>query len=309
MGLKGKDVLSAAQFTREQIEQLFAGADDFAGRLEKGEHLRVLDGKLLATVFYEPSTRTRLSFETAMQRLGGGVLSVAEARTASSVAKGETLPDTIRTIANYADAIVLRHPDLGAAQVAANAAAIPILNAGDGAGEHPTQALLDLYTIRSEKKTIDGLRIALVGDLKNGRTVHALVEILSLYGAKMYFVSPGLLQMPEEITSSLRSKGIEIVETEDLAYAASQTDLLYLTRIQKERFSDLAEYERVKGSYVVDAKFLAALKKDITLLHPLPRVDEIHPEVDAYPGAAYFRQVRNGVFIRMALLAMIFGKR
>jgi aspartate carbamoyltransferase len=306
--LKGKDILHGNQFTKKDIDGILKVAAGFEKELKAKGALNLLKGKILATLFFEPSTRTRLSFETAMQRLGGGVISMASAES-SSAAKGETVADTAKTVAQYADAIVIRHPRLGSAKEAADAASIPVLNAGDGAGQHPTQALLDIYTIYRERGSLKDLKVSLVGDLKNGRTVHALVEILSLYGAKMYFVSPGLLKMPEEITSSLRSKGIEIVETEDLAYAASQTDLLYLTRIQKERFSDLAEYERVKGSYVVDAKFLAALKKDITLLHPLPRLDEIHPEVDAYPGAAYFRQVRNGVFIRMALLAMIFGKR
>jgi aspartate carbamoyltransferase catalytic subunit len=306
--LKGKDILHGNQFTKKDIDVILKVAAGFEKELKTKGALNLLKGKILATLFFEPSTRTRLSFETAMQRLGGGVISMASAES-SSAAKGETVADTAKTVAQYADAIVIRHPRLGSAKEAADAVPIPVLNAGDGAGQHPTQALLDIYTIYRERGSLKDLQISLVGDLKNGRTVHALVEILSLYGAKMYFVSPGLLKMPEEITSSLRSKGIEIVETEDLAYAASQTDLLYLTRIQKERFSDLAEYERVKGSYVVDPKFVAALKKDITLLHPLPRVDEIHPEVDAYPGAAYFRQVRNGVYVRMALLAMIFGKR
>jgi aspartate carbamoyltransferase catalytic subunit len=306
--LKGKDILHGNQFSKKDIDGILKVAAGFEKELKAKGALNLLKGKILATLFFEPSTRTRLSFETAMQRLGGGVISMASAES-SSAAKGETVADTAKTVAQYADAIVIRHPRIGSAKEAADAAPIPVLNAGDGAGQHPTQALLDIYTIYKELGSLKDLRLSLAGDLKNGRTVHALVEILSLYGAKMYFVSPGLLKMPEEITSHLRSKGIEIVETEDLAYAASQTDLLYLTRIQKERFSDLAEYERVKGSYVVDAKFLAALNKDITLLHPLPRVDEIHSEVDAYPGAAYFRQVRNGVFIRMALLAMIFGKR
>ena len=306
--LKGKDILHGNQFTKKDIDVILKVAAGFEKELKTKGALNLLKGKILATLFFEPSTRTRLSFETAMQRLGGGVISMASAES-SSAAKGETVADTAKTVAQYADAIVIRHPRLGSAKEAADAVPIPVLNAGDGTGQHPTQALLDIYTIYRERGALKDLKISLVGDLKNGRTVHALVEILSLYGAKMYFVSPGLLKMPEEITASLRSKGIEIVETEDLAYAASQTGLLYLTRIQKERFGDLTEYERVKGSYVVDPKFLAALKKEITLLHPLPRVDEIHPEVDAYPGAAYFRQVRNGVYVRMALLAMIFGKR
>jgi aspartate carbamoyltransferase len=184
-----------------------------------------------------------------------------------------------------------------------------VINAGDGAGQHPTQALLDIYTIRKELGSLKNLKVCLAGDLKYGRTVHALAEVLSLFGARLYFVSPSLLRMPEEITAGLRSRGIEVTETEDLLQAASLSDLIYMTRIQKERFSDLGEYERAKGSYVINNRFLSQLKKEITLMHPLPRVDEIHPEVDGYARSAYFRQMRNGVFIRMALLAMIFGKR
>ena len=306
--LKGKDILHGNQFTKKDIDAIIKVAAGFEKELKGKGALNLLKGKILATLFFEPSTRTRLSFEAAMQRLGGGVISMASAES-SSAAKGETVADTAMTVAQYADAIVIRHPRIGSAKEAAEAADVPVINAGDGAGQHPTQALLDIYTISQELGSLKNLKISLVGDLKNGRTVHALVEILSLYGAKLYFVSPGILKMPEEITAHLKSRGIEIVETEDLAYAASQTDLVYMTRIQKERFGDLAEYERLKGSYVVDGKFLAALKKDLTVMHPLPRVDEIHTEVDSYAGAAYFRQVRNGVSIRMALLAMIFGKR
>jgi aspartate carbamoyltransferase catalytic subunit len=306
--LKGKDILHGNQFSKKDIDAIIKVAAGFEKELKGKGALNLLKGKILATLFFEPSTRTRLSFEAAMQRLGGGVISMASAES-SSAAKGETVADTAMTVAQYADAIVIRHPRIGSAKEAAEAADIPVINAGDGAGQHPTQALLDIYTISQELGSLKNLKISLVGDLKNGRTVHALVEILSLYGAKLYFVSPGILKMPEEITAHLKSRGIEIVETEDLAYAASQTDLVYMTRIQKERFGDLAEYERLKGSYVVDGKFLAALKKDLTVMHPLPRVDEIHTEVDSYAGAAYFRQVRNGVSIRMALLAMIFGKR
>jgi aspartate carbamoyltransferase len=186
---------------------------------------------------------------------------------------------------------------------------VPVINAGDGAGQHPTQALLDIYTIRKELGSLKNLKVCLAGDLKYGRTVHALAEVLSLFGARFYFVSPAMLGMPGEITAGLRSRGIEVTEAEDLLQAASQCDLIYMTRIQKERFTDLGEYERVKGSYVINNEFLSRLKKEITIMHPLPRVDEIHPEVDQYAGAAYFRQMRNGIFIRMALLAMIFGKR
>jgi len=306
--LKGKDILHGKQFTKKDIDAIMTNAASFEKELKKKDALSLLKGKVLATLFFEPSTRTRLSFETAMQRLGGGVISMASADS-SSAAKGETVADTARTVAQYADAIVIRHPRIGSAKEAADAADIPVINAGDGAGQHPTQALLDVYTIYKELGSLKKLSVSMVGDLKNGRTVHALVELLSLFGAKLHFVSPSILKMPEEITTRLKEKGIEIVETEDLIEAAFASDLLYVTRIQKERFTDLSEYERVKGGYVVDNKFLDSVKKKLTIMHPLPRVDEINPEVDSYPGAAYFRQVRNGVFVRMALLSMVLGKK
>ncbi len=307
MTLKGIDILTAAQFSREQIEQVFGIADDFAARLERGERLRVLDGKLLATVFYEPSTRTRLSFEAAMQRLGGGVISVAEAKTASSAVKGETLPDTIRTIANYADAIVLRHPEVGAAQVAAEASRVPILNAGDGNGEHPTQALLDLYTMRAEKKTIDGLRVALVGDLKNGRTVHSLARALSNFKVEFSLVAPAALAMPIEVCDYLRAKDFVVEETNDLARSLQSADVVYMTRVQKERFADPKQYDKLKNFYILNREIIQAAKPGLLVMHPLPRVDEIATDVDALPNAAYFRQAQNGVYIRMALLASVLG--
>jgi aspartate carbamoyltransferase catalytic subunit len=306
--LKGKDILHGNQFSRKEIDAIIKVASDFEKELKKKDSLTLLKGKILATLFFEPSTRTRLSFETAMQRLGGGVISMASAES-SSAAKGETVADTAKTVCQYADVIVIRHPRIGSAKEAADAALIPVINAGDGAGQHPTQALLDIYTIQKELGSIKNLKVSLVGDLKNGRTVHALVELLSLFGAKLYFVSPENLRMPGEISSQLRGKGIEVVETGDMKEAALASDLIYMTRIQKERFGDLSEYERVRGSYIINADFLKGLNKKITILHPLPRVDEIHQEVDSYAGAAYFRQVRNGIFVRMALLSMILGKR
>ena len=306
--LKGKDILHGNQFSKKDIDGMIKIASDFEKELKKKDSLTLLKGKILATLFFEPSTRTRLSFETAMQRLGGGAISMGSIE-GSSVAKGETLVDTVRTVSQYADIIVIRHPRTGSAKEAADAAPIPVINAGDGTGQHPTQALLDIYTIKKELGSLKNLTITMVGDLKYGRTAHALVELLSLYQTRLYFVSPGTLRMPEEITFSLREKGMEVIETEDMFKAASESSLIYMTRIQKERFENLSEYERVKGYYVIDENFLKGLKKKITILHPLPRVDEISPEVDAYPGAAYFRQVRNGVFVRMALLAMVLGKR
>ena len=304
--LKGKDILDGNQFSKEDIKAILQVAAGFEKDLQNKDSLPLLPGKIMAALFFEPSTRTRLSFETAMLRLGGGVISVASAES-SSVAKGETVVDTAQTVAQYADVIVMRHPRIGSAKEAADAVSIPVLNGGDGAGQHPTQALQDIYTIQKEVGSLNDLSISLVGDLKNGRTVHALVELLSLFKARLFFVSPALLRMPEEISSRLKAKGLAIIETEDMAEAASQSDLVYMTRIQKERFANISDYEGVKGSYIINAKFLEGLKKKITILHPLPRVDEIHPEVDAYPGAAYFRQVRNGVYVRMALLAMVMG--
>jgi aspartate carbamoyltransferase catalytic subunit len=306
--LKGKDILHGSQFTKKEIDAIIERASYFEKELKKRGTIPLLKGKILATLFYEPSTRTRLSFETAMQRLGGGVISMGSVES-SSVAKGEILSDTVRTVSQYADIVVIRHPKIGSAKEAADAADIPVINAGDGAGQHPTQAMLDLYTIRKELGKLKNLTIALAGDLKNGRTVHALIEVLSHYGMSFWFVSPSLLKMPEEITSRMKEKGCEVIETEDLAMAASKSDLVYMTRIQKERFADLSEYEKVKGSYIIDRPFLDHLQKRITILHPLPRIDEIHPAVDDYQGAAYFRQVRNGVYVRMALLAMVLGKQ
>ena len=307
VSLKGKDILHGNQFSKKEIDTIIKTAGYFEKALKKKDSLNLLKGKILATLFFEPSTRTRLSFETAMQRLGGGVISMASAQS-SSAAKGETVADTARTVDQYADVIVIRHPRIGSAKEAADAAEVPVINAGDGAGQHPTQALLDIYTIQKELGSLKSLKVSLVGDLKNGRTVHALVELLSLFGTKLHFVSPSALRMPEAIAANLKVKGIDVVETEDMMKAASESDLLYMTRIQKERFEDLSEYERVKGYYIIDGDFLGKLKKKITILHPLPRVNEISPEVDSYPGAAYFRQVRNGVFVRMALLSMVMGK-
>ncbi len=307
MDLKNRDILTAAQFSREQIERLFDRADDFATRLQRGERLRLLDGKLLATVFYEPSTRTRLSFEAAMQRLGGGVISVAEAKSASSVAKGESLPDTIRTIASYADAIVLRHPQVGAAQLAASVSDVPIINAGDGAGEHPTQALLDLYTMRRERQGVDGLSVALVGDLKNGRTVHSLAQALSLFDVDFTFVAPAALAMPAAVTDSLREGGFAVEETNDLASTMQKADVVYMTRVQKERFQDPQQYEKLKDFFVLNRDVVSSAKKDLLVMHPLPRIDEIATDVDSLPNAAYFRQAKNGVYVRMALLAELLG--
>ena len=265
----------------------------------------MLHGKMLATLFFEPSTRTRLSFEAAMHRLGGSAIGFAKPEIAS-VKKGENLADTIRVVENYADVIALRHPLEGAARLAAEFAQIPIINAGSGAEEHPTQALLDLYTILKEKNQIDRLNIALIGDLRYGRTVHSLAYALSLYDVKLHLISPELLRMRREVLDAIKKK-IEVAERTGMEEALPEIDVLYMTRIQKERFADMAEYAKVKGAYKIDCNVLENVKKDMVIMHPLPRVDEIADEVDATPHARYFQQVWNGIVVRMALLALILG--
>jgi aspartate carbamoyltransferase len=242
-----------------------------------------------------------------MLRVGGQVITVADPKT-SSASKGESLADSVLTVQGYADVIVIRHPSKGSAQEAADAVDVPVINGGDGAGQHPTQALLDVYTIQKEKGTLDGLTVALAGDLKNGRTVHSLVNLLARFGTRLILVAPSALQMPEEITAELRQMGVDVSETDDLAASMRESDVVYMTRIQKERFEDSAEYERLKGSYAIDMDLVRQSKRDITIMHPLPRVNEITTAVDAYAGAAYFRQAANGVPVRMALLALVAGR-
>jgi aspartate carbamoyltransferase catalytic subunit len=300
---QGRDIISIKDFTREEINYIFKTAKTMEPAASKSsERLR---GRILATLFYEASTRTRLSFESAMHRLGGSTIGFAEAEIAS-VKKGENLADTIRTVENYADVIALRHPLEGAAKLAAEFSSVPIINGGSGAEEHPTQALLDLYTMMNEKGKIDGLKIAFVGDLRFGRTVHSLAYALSLYDVELYLISPESLRMRREVLQTIKEK-ISVTEKTNLEKIVPIVDILYVTRIQKERFPDLAEYVKVKGSYVIDLETLNEAKRDLVILHPLPRVDEIAAEVDATPYARYFQQVRNGIIVRMALLALILG--
>ena len=267
----------------------------------------MLHGKILATLFFEPSTRTRLSFEAAMNKLGGTAIGFAEPKIAA-IKKGENLADTIRVVENYADVLVLRHPLEGAARLAAEFAKVPVINAGSGAEEHPTQALLDLYTILKEKGTIDGLNITLMGDLRYGRTVHSLAYALSLYKVKLFLVSPELLRMRREVTDSIKQK-INVFECSTIEEVLPQTDVLYVTRIQEERFPDPAEYAKVSGTYKIDIPTLRESKENMIIMHPLPRVDEIDPEVDNTPHARYFQQVWNGIVIRTAILALILGAK
>jgi aspartate carbamoyltransferase catalytic subunit len=300
---QGRDIISIEDFSREEITYILNTGKAMEPVATQGSDM--LKGKVLATLFFEPSTRTRLSFETAMLKLGGSVIGFAEAEMAS-VKKGENLADTVRTVENYADIIALRHPLDGAAKLAAELSKVPIINGGSGSEEHPTQALMDLYTLQKEKGKIDGLKIALVGDLRYGRTVHSLAYALSLYNIELHLISPESLRMRREVLRAIQNK-IPVTEGSNLEKVIPQVDVLYVTRIQKERFPDPAEYAKVKGVYKINLDTLSTAKKDLIILHPLPRLDEIAPEVDNTPQARYFQQVRNGVVVRMALLALVLG--
>ncbi|OUM57013.1 hypothetical protein PIROE2DRAFT_55277 [Piromyces sp. E2] len=300
-------ILSVRQFDRDNLHLLFGVAQEMRTVVERQGYIPLLTGRILCTAFYEPSTRTCSSFETAMLRLGGSVVPIKE--STSSVTKGETLQDTIRTVGMYADVIALRHPKPGAAALAAKYSTIPIINAGDGIGEHPTQAFLDAFTIREELGTLNNLTITLVGDLKNGRTVHSLCRLLSNYQIKINYVSPESLKMPREIIEELDRLNIQQKEYTDLNEVIADTDVLYVTRIQKERFSDEEEYKKVFNSYIITNSVLSAAKSTMIVMHPLPRVNEISPEVDFDPRAAYFRQMKYGLYVRMALLSLVLGKR
>lgn len=306
--LAGQDILSVSQFGPDRLEYLFDLARQMRQIVENQGGTDILNGRVLACLFYEPSTRTSSSFISAMERLGGSVIPITQGVQFSSVSKGETLPDTIRTLEQYSDIIVLRHPEIGSAKVAADFAHIPVINAGDGPGEHPTQALLDLFTIREELGRIDGLKIAMVGDLRFGRTVHSLTKLLLHYDVSLRFVSPEILRLPLKIMNEVIDAKMKVRETYDVADVIENADVLYVTRVQKERFSDLEQYESVKGHYVITPELMAQAKEKMVVMHPLPRVGEIHSTVDNDPRAAYFRQVRNGMFIRMALLASVLGK-
>ena len=304
----GRDVLSAKDWNREELDYLIEKALEIAADQASPmpKYRDILKGKVMATLFFEPSTRTRLSFESAMLKLGGSVTGFASSDV-SSVKKGETLADTIRTVSCYADVIVIRHDKEGAQRLAAQNAPIPVINAGSGAGEHPTQAMLDLLTIKAELGTIDGLTIGLTGDLKYGRTVHSLAYFLSQYDVNLYFISPPSLAMQNRVLDTLTMKRVKYKQTNLLQKTIPELDVLYMTRIQKERFVDPEEYERVKGAFRLHADDLVNAKDRMIILHPLPRVDEIHPSVDATKHARYFQQVKYGLYLRMALLGLILG--
>lgn len=303
----GKSIISVKQFSIKDLRYIFEVAHEMREMVERVGTFDLLKGKILTNLFYEPSTRTASSFTAAMERLGGSVIPINEVKY-SSVAKGESLPDTIRSLECYSDVIVLRHPEVGASELASKYARKPIINAGDGIGEHPTQALLDLFTITEEKGIVDGLTVTLLGDLKYGRTVHSLSRLLSLYDVSLHFVSPDILRLPEEIIGELDEKGIPHQEHTALEEALPDTDVLYVTRVQKERFEDSKQYEKVKGTYIITPATLEQAKGDMVIMHPLPRVGEISMELDDDPRAAYFRQMEYGMYVRMALLAMVLGK-
>ena len=304
VGSRLKHVIESQQFSRSMLDELFALTEEI--KSEPHRFSGRLNGSVMAALFYEPSTRTRLSFEAAMLRLGGSTMGTDNAREFSSTAKGETLEDTIRIVSGYADVIVLRHNEEGAAKRAAGVSSVPIINAGDGPGQHPTQALLDLYTIGQELSRVDGIRIAMVGDLANGRTVRSLTYLLSKFkDIKIWFVAPPQVAMREDLKEHLTEQNIPWVETEDLDAVLPEVDVVYQTRIQKERFADPAAYLALKGIYRIDNRSLGLMRKYSIVMHPLPRVDEIAPEVDSDPRAAYFRQAHNGLHIRMALLNIL----
>jgi aspartate carbamoyltransferase catalytic subunit len=300
--MKNKSLVSINDFTREEHIRIL----DLAGAFEKRPKQRILEDFVVATLFFEPSTRTRLSFESAATRLGAKIIGFSEPGS-SSVQKGESLRDTVLTVCNYADLIVMRHPMEGSARFASEVADIPIINAGDGANQHPTQTLLDMYSIRKTQGTLDDLHVAFVGDLKFGRTVHSLVRALCNYNTTFHLVSPTELKLPSSDKIHIKDRNLSYFQYTDMTEVIPKVDILYMTRIQKERFSDPIEYEKVRNSYVLRSNMLNDAKSNLRILHPLPRVNEISIDVDIDPKAYYFTQALNGVFVRQALLASILG--
>lgn len=297
-----KNLVSITDFSYDEILKILDLAADF----EADPHQQVLAGKVIASLFFEPSTRTRLSFESAINHLGGRVIGFAEVSN-TSLSKGETFHDTIMTISNYCDMIVMRHHIEGAARYASEISRVPVVNAGDGANQHPSQTLLDLYSIKKTQGTLDNIHIMMVGDLKYGRTVHSLLQALSYFSPKFTFVAPDELKMPDEYKSFLDEKGIAYTETHNIEDAINDADIVYMTRVQRERFSDPMEYERVKNVYVLKNSMLNGTKENMKILHPLPRVGEIDPDVDNNPKAYYFKQTENGVYTRMAIISYLLG--
>jgi aspartate carbamoyltransferase catalytic subunit len=302
MTMKNRSLVSIDDLSTEEVLKILDDAVEF----EKNPVQKLLEGKVIATLFFEPSTRTRLSFESAINRLGGKIVGFSDAGV-SSVSKGETLHDTIKMVSNYSDLIVMRHPIEGSARYASEISSVPVINAGDGANQHPTQTLLDLYSIRKTQGTLDNLNIFMVGDLKYGRTVHSLMMAMSRWNTTFNFISPEELKMPEEFKLYLENLGLKYYEHLDFTDIISRADIIYMTRVQKERFSDPIEYEKVKNVYVLKNSMLANTKPNMRILHPLPRVNEIHTDVDKNPKAYYFEQALNGVYTRQAILCSLLG--
>lgn len=300
--MKNRSLISINDFSKEEYLKILDIAEDF----EKNPRQKILENHVIATLFFEPSTRTRLSFESAISQLGGKIIGFTDA-SSSSVSKGETLMDTIKTVANYSDLIVMRHPLDGSARWASEVSSVPIINAGDGANQHPTQCLLDLYSIRKTQGTLENINIAFVGDLKYGRTVHSLVIALSQFNATFHLVSPEELKLPSVVKKYIKDAGLNYHQYTAIEDIMDKVDILYMTRIQRERFADPMEYERVKNSYILKNEMLENSKSNMRILHPLPRVNEIEEAVDQNPKAYYFEQALNGVYVREAILASILG--
>lgn len=300
--MKNRSLISINDYSKEEYLQILDTAEGF----EKNPRQKILENHVIATLFFEPSTRTRLSFESAISQLGGKIIGFTDANS-SSVSKGETLMDTIKTVSNYSDLIVMRHPLDGSARWASEVAKVPIINAGDGANQHPTQCLLDMYSIRKTQGTLENIHIAFVGDLKYGRTVHSLVIALSQFNATFHLVSPEELKLPSVVKKYIKDAGLEYYQYTEIEDIIDKVDILYMTRIQRERFADPMEYERVKNSYILKNDILSQSKENMRVLHPLPRVNEIEEAVDNNPKAYYFQQAQNGVYVRQALLATILG--
>ncbi|MDK2978823.1 MAG: aspartate carbamoyltransferase catalytic subunit [Bacteroidales bacterium] len=300
--MKNKNLVSITDFSKEEIFKILNLAEEF----EKNPNQNLLEGKVIATLFFEPSTRTRLSFESAISRLGGKYIGFTDAAS-SSVKKGESLKDTIMTVANYSDMIIMRHPIEGSARWASEVSRVPVVNAGDGANQHPTQTLLDLFSIRKTQGTLDNLNVFFVGDLKYGRTVHSLLQAMSMFNTTFNFISPEELKIPVEYKMFLDKKGLKYYEHRDFSDIISHADIIYMTRIQRERFSDPMEYEKTKNSYVLRKNMLKNTKENMKILHPLPRVNEINIDVDSDEKAYYFTQALNGVFTRQAIITSILG--
>ncbi len=303
MNFENRDIISIYDFSKQELLHILKTAKS----MEKEKRSKLLDGKILATLFFEPSTRTRLSFASAMEQMGGKVLGFATSGV-SSIKKGETVWDTVKMTEAYADVIVVRHKIEGAARLAAEASSIPVINAGDGANQHPTQTLMDIYTMQKTKGTLENLHIGMVGDLKYGRTVHSLVIAMSHFNPTFYFIAPNALKIPQKYLDELKEKKIKFYETSNLLKYSKKLDILYVTRIQQERFPDPLEYEKYKGVYKINKSILPNIKKDLKIMHPLPRVDEIDRNLDETEHAIYFEQAANGVPVRKALLALVLGK-